>query len=316
VAGETIKTPGSESNVKEIFDKCWELRKSGEDLVIFNQFDEFGNYLWHHEITGPAMVEVLESIMGSGDRYRGIISATGSGGTIACGDYLKKRFPLSKIVACEALQCPTLLQNGFGAHRIEGIGDKHVPWIHNTKNTDMIIAVDDETPISLMRLFNEPAGKRYLVSKGATESLVNELNLLGISCIGNLVGAIKFARYYELGEHDIVLTVLTDSMEMYDSRLRELTEEHGEFSEKDAAAVYARHLQGIAIDNMEELTYYGRKRIHNLKYYTWVEQQGKTYDEIQQQWYNDDYWESIPACVDQIDELIEEFNAKTGLLNT
>jgi cysteine synthase len=315
VAGETIKTPGSESNVKEIFDKCWELRKSGEDLVIFNQFDEFGNYLWHHEITGPAMIEVLEGIMGPGDRFRGMISATGSGGTIACGDYLKKRFPLSKIVAVEALQCPTLLQNGFGAHRIEGIGDKHVPWIHNTKNTDMVIAVDDETPISLMRLFNEAAGKHYLVSKGAPEPLVNELNLLGISCIGNLVGAIKFARYYELDENDIVLTVLTDSMEMYDSRLRELTDEHGQFTENDAAAVYAQHLQGLTIDNMEELTYYGRKRIHNLKYYTWVEQQGKTYEEIQQQWYNDDYWESIPACVDKIDELIEEFNEKTGLLN-
>jgi cysteine synthase A len=315
VAGETIKTPGSESNVKEIFDKCWELRKSGQDLVIFNQFDEFGNYLWHHEITGPAMIEVLDGIMRPEDTFRGFISATGSGGTIACGDYLKKSFPLSKIVAVEALQCPTLLQNGFGAHRIEGIGDKHVPWIHNTKNTDMLIAVDDEFPISLMRLFNEPAGKQYLLSKGVAEPLVNGLDLLGISCIGNLVGAIKFARYYELGEHDIVLTVLTDSMEMYDSRLLELTEERGEFSEKDAAAAYARYLQGITIDHIEELTYYGRKRIHNLKYYTWVEQQGKTYEEIQQQWYNDEYWESIPACVDQIDELIEEFNAKTGLLN-
>jgi cysteine synthase len=314
VAGETIKTPGSESNVKEIFDKCWELRKSGEDLVIFNQFDEFGNYLWHHEISGPAMVEVLERIMGSKDTFRGFISATGSGGTIACGDFLKKRFPLSKIAACEALQCPTLLLNGFGAHRIEGIGDKHVPWIHNTKNTDMVIAVDDALPMGLTRLFNEPAGKKYLVSKGVAESLVNNLNLLGISSIGNLVAAIKFARYYELGEHDIVLTVLTDSMDMYDSRLRELTQAHGEFSEKDAAAVYARHLQGIAIDNMEELSYYGRKRIHNLKYYTWVEQQGKTYDEIQQQWYDDQYWASIPACVDQIDGLIEEFNAATGLL--
>jgi cysteine synthase len=315
VAGETIKTPGSESNVKEIFDKCWELRKSGQDLVIFNQFDEFGNYLWHHEITGPAMTEVLDGIMGPEDTYRGFISATGSGGTIACGDYLKKSFPLSKIVAVEALQCPTLLQNGFGAHRIEGIGDKHVPWIHNTKNTDMLIAVDDEFPISLMRLFNEPAGKQYLVSKGVAESLVNGLSLLGISCIGNLVGAIKFARYYELDEHDIVLTVLTDSMEMYDSRLHELTEERGQFTENDAAAAYARYLEGLTIDNMEELTYYGRKRIHNLKYYTWVEQQGKTYEEIQQQWYDDDYWKSIPGCADQIDALIEEFNAQTGLLS-
>jgi cysteine synthase len=315
VAGKIIKTPGSESNVKEIFDKCWELRNSGEQLSIFNQFDEFGNYLWHHEVTGPAMLEVLEHVMGPKDKFRGICSATGSGGTLACGDFLKKQFPLIKLVASEALQCPTLLRNGFGEHRIEGIGDKHVPWIHNIKNTDMVVAVDDETPMSLIRLFNEPAGKAYLASRGVPEALLDMLDLLGISSVSNLVTAIKFAKYYELGDHDIVMTVLTDSMEMYDSRLREMNAERGKFTESDAAAVYARHLRGLSVDNMEELTYYGRKRIHNLKYYTWVEQQGKTYEEIQEQWYNDDYWESIPACVDKIDALIEEFNAKTGLLS-
>jgi len=314
VSGEIIKTPGSESNVKEIFDKCWELRESGQSLVIFNQFDEFGNYLWHHEVTGPAILEVLERIMGPEDKFRGFMSATGSAGTIACGDFLKKQFPTSKIAASEALQCPTLLRNGFGEHRIEGIGDKHVPWIHNIKNLDFVVAVDDETPISLMRLFNEPAGKKYLTSEGVQAALIDMLDLLGISSIGNLVTAIKFARYYELGEHDIVMTVLTDSMEMYASRLQELNAERGEFADSDAAAVYARHLQGLGIDNMEELTYYSRKRIHNLKYYTWVEQQGKTYEEIQKQWDDDHYWESIPTCVDQIDALIEEFNAKTGLL--
>jgi cysteine synthase len=315
VSGEIIKTPGSESNVKEIFDKCWELRESGQSLVIFNQFDEFGNYLWHHEVTGPAILEVLERIMGPEDKFRGFMSATGSAGTIACGDFLKKQFPTSKIAASEALQCPTLLRNGFGEHRIEGIGDKHVPWIHNIKNLDFVVAVDDETPISLMRLFNEPAGKKYLTSEGVPTALIDMLDLLGISSIGNLVTAIKFARYYELGEHDIVMTVLTDSMEMYASRLQELNAERGEFADSDAAAVYARHLQGLGIDNMEELTYYSRKRIHNLKYYTWVEQQGKTYEEIQKQWDDDHYWESIPTCVDQIDALIEEFNAKTGLLD-
>jgi cysteine synthase A len=233
---------------------------------------------------------------------------------VACADFLKKHFPLSKIVASEALQCPTLLLNGFGEHRIEGIGDKHVPWIHNIKNLDFVVAVDDETPISLMRLFNEPAGQKYLKSRGVDAALIDMLDLLGISGIGNLVTAIKFARYYELGEHDIVMTVLTDSMEMYTSRLHELNQERGELTEGDAAASFAQHLQGLAIDNMEELTYYGRKRIHNLKYYTWVEQQGKTYQEIQQQWNDDKYWESIPACVDEIDALIEEFNARTGLL--
>jgi len=223
VAGEVIATPGTESNVKEIFDKCWELRESGEDLVIFNQFDEFGNRLWHYEITGPAIMEILEKEMGADSEFAGFISATGSAGTIAAGDYLKEHFPTSKIAASEALQCPTLLENGFGAHRIEGIGDKHVPWIHNAKNTDMVVAVDDEIPMNLIRLFNEPEGKKYLVQQGVSEELVNQLDLLGISGVGNLVSAIKFAKYYELGENDVVATVLTDSMEMYQSRLRELT---------------------------------------------------------------------------------------------
>jgi cysteine synthase A len=315
VAGEVIATPGSESNVKEIFDKCWELRNSGEDLVIFNQFDEFGNHMWHYQITAPAMMEILEQLMGPADNFAGYVSATGSAGTIAAGDYLKEKFPASKIVALEALQCPTLLNNGFGEHRIEGIGDKHVPWIHNVKNTDVVAAVDDEATISLIRLFNEPAGKAYLINQqGVPETLVENLDLLGISCVGNLVGAIKFAKWFELGENDVVMTVLTDSMEMYQSRLRELNEERGEFTETDAAVAYHRYLLGTTTDYMQELTYPDRKRVHNLKYYTWVEQQGKTYEEIQAQWYDPDYWPSARSKVDEIDALIDEFNGRTGLL--
>jgi cysteine synthase len=314
VAGEIIKTPGSESNVKEIFDKCWELRNSGQDLCIFNQFDELGNYLWHHEVTGHAIHELLSDLMKENDQYRGFISATGSGGTIAAGDYLKKQFPHSKIVASEALQCPTLLNNGFGAHRIEGIGDKHIPWIHNAKNTDMVVAIDDEAPMNLIRLFNESAGKEWLLEKGVSEAMINQLNLIGISGASNLISAIKFAKYYELGKNDVVVTVLTDSMEMYLSRLDELNQENGAFTTTDAAAVYESRLMNITIDNLEELNYYGKKRIHNLKYYTWVEQQGKTHDEIQEQWYNDNYWTGIINKADEIDDLIEDFNERTGLL--
>ena len=314
VAGETIKTPGSESNVKEIFDKCWELRASGEDLFIFNQFEEFGNYTWHYEVTGRAMVEVLEQIMVPNDNFRGAVYTTGSAGTIASGDYLKRLFPTSKIAASEALQCPTLLNNGFGAHRIEGIGDKHVPWIHNVKNTDMVMAIDDETPMALIRLFNEPAGKAYLVKQGVPESLVENLPLLGISSVANVVSAIKMAKYYEMGPNDIVMTVSTDSMEMYQSRLAELTQERGEFTELDAAAAYHQHLLGLSTDYLQELTYVDRQRVHNLKYYTWVEQQGKTYEEIQAQWYDPDYWTSFQGHIEEMDALIDEFNTKTGLL--
>ncbi len=312
VAGEVIATPGTESNVKEIFDKCWELRASGEDLMIFNQFEEFGNYLWHYEITGHAMEEVLQKEMGPNDEYRGVVLTTGSAGTIGCGDYMKQRFPASKIAAGEALQCPTLLENGFGAHRIEGIGDKHVPWIHNVKNSDMVIAIDDNAVTSLARLFNEPAGRAYLVEKGVPQELVDNLDLLGFSSIANTLMAIKFAKYYELGENDIVLTVWTDSMELYQSRLKEMHEEFGLYTERDAAADDARWLKGQTTDYMQELTYTARRRVHNLKYFTWVEQQGKTYEEIQQQWYDRGYWTSFQQQVEEIDGLIAEFNERVA----
>jgi cysteine synthase len=313
IAGEVIATPGSESNVKEIFDKCWELRRSGQDLMIFNQFEEFGNYLWHYEITGHAMEEVLKQVMGPRDEYRGMTSATGSAGTIASGDFMKQRFPSSKIVASEALQCPTLLENGFGAHRIEGIGDKHVPWIHNVKNTDLIVAIDDNAVVNISRLFNEPVGRKFLAKRGVPEATIEKLDLLGFSGISNVLSAVKFAKYYELGENDVVLTVLTDSMQLYQSRLQEMHQEFGEYNETDAAAHFAQYLMGESTDNMLELTYADRRRVHNLKYFTWVEQQGRSYEEIQAQWYDRDYWTGFQGQVEAIDALIEEFNHEAGV---
>ncbi|MEX1247233.1 MAG: pyridoxal-phosphate dependent enzyme [Anaerolineales bacterium] len=312
VAGEVIKTPGSESNVKEIFDKCWELRRSGQDLMIFNQFEEFGNYLWHYEVTGHAMHEVLERELDHGD-YRGLALTTGSAGTIGCGDYMKQTFPASKVAAGEALQCPTLLENGFGAHRIEGIGDKHVPWIHNVKNTDMVVAIDDNAVVNLARLFNEPAGRKHLAKNGVPDAFVEKLDLLGFSGIANVLSCIKMAKHYGLGPDDVLLTVLTDSMELYGSRLKEMHAEMGEYNEQQAAADRARWLLGENTDNMLETTEQDRRRIHNLKYYTWVEQQGRTYEEIQAQWHDPDYWIGVQRQVPDIDALIEEFNAQVGL---
>jgi cysteine synthase len=314
VAGEVIATPGSESNVKEIFDKCWELRRSGQDLMIFNQFEEFGNYLWHYEVTGHAMEEVLRKELGPQDAYRGVVLTTGSAGTIGCGDYLKQAFPTSKIGASEALQCPTLLENGFGAHRIEGIGDKHVPWIHNLKNTDLVVAIDDNAVVNLARLFNEPAGQATLAKRGVPEAFIRRLNLLGFSGIANLLSAIKFAKYYECGKNDVILTVLTDSMELYGSRLTEMRQECGEYDRDAAAADLARYLHGASTDHLLELRYSDRRRIHNLKYFTWVEQQGRTYQEILAQWNEPTYWTGVQQQVPEIDARIEEFNARVGLV--
>jgi len=315
VAGEVIATPGSESNVKEIYDKCWELRNTRDDVVIFNQFDEFGNYLWHYHVTGQSMTELLTSIMKKDDRLAGVVLSTGSAGTLGCGDYLKQQFPYCKIAAVEALQCPTLLMNGFGAHRIEGIGDKHVPWIHNVRNTDMVIAVDDHNCMNLIRLFNESPGKEYLIKNGMSEQNANSLDLLGISGIGNLVAAIKFAKYFELNSHDIIITVLTDSMDLYQSRLLELRQKFGTYDARTAEKDYHRYLMALTNDFTAELSYYDKKRINNLKYFTWIEQQGRDVKELESQWYDyPQYWENIRHTVVDIDKLITQFNEETGLL--
>jgi hypothetical protein len=179
----------------------------------------------------------------------------------------------------------------------------------------MAMAIDDDACLSLVRLFNEPAGHAYLVNQGVPEGLVDNLDVLGISSVANVLSAIKFAKWYELGENDIVLTVFTDSMELYGSRLAELHEEHGEYTQVDAAADYHRYLLGCTVDYVDELGYWDRRRIHNLKYFTWVEQQGKTYEEIQAQWYERDYWTRVQGQVEEIDALIDEFNCRTGLLS-
>ncbi|MDR2633403.1 MAG: pyridoxal-5-phosphate-dependent protein subunit beta [Treponema sp.] len=316
IAGEIIATPGTESNVKEIFDKTHELKATRKDVLIFNQFEEMGNYLWHYQVSGRAIAEAFEGIKAPGDSFAGVCLCSGSAGTLGSGDYLKQQYPYSKIAVGEALQCPTLLSNGFGAHRIEGIGDKHVPWVHNVKNTDLVIAIDDADPLALLRLFNEEAGKACLVKEaGLSPEQVEALSYMGISGIANMLCAIKFARYYELSSHDVVATVLTDSVDMYRSRLAELRQEYGEYQPSQASADFARSLQGIRTDAMRELSYADRQQVHNLKYYTWVEQQGRTAEALEDQWYHQERsFLGVQRQAQAIDELIGAFNEQTGLL--
>lgn len=313
IAGEIIATPGTESNVKEIYDEVARIRATRPEAIIFNQFDEMGNHLWHYTVTGSAMEEVINDAMGSGDRFAGVVITSGSAGTTACGDYLKEIFPYSKVGVGEALQCPTLYLNGFGEHRIEGIGDKHVPWVHNVKNTDLVFAIDDNICMAMIRLCNEPEGQKYLKSKGVSAEVLSQLPLMGISGAANVAMAIKMAKYYELTENDIIVTVLTDSMEMYGSRLEEMRKALGAYNETCAAIDHQRWVLGMGVDGVEELNYRSRKRIHNLKYYTWVEQQGKTSEELNAQWYDHDYWNNIHKMAYKIDEKITVFNSMTGL---
>ena len=315
VGCEIYATPGSESNVKEVYDKTKELKaKRPDEIVVLNQFDQIGNAIWHYVCTGGAMEEVFQKERKGKEQLRALCLTQGSAGTLGSGEYLKEKFPHIKIAAAEALQCPTLLNNGYGAHRIEGIGDKHVPWIHNLKSTDLVVDIDDRDCMRLLRLFNEARGRDFLKKQGADPQVVDNLDLLGISCIANLLTAIKTARYYEMNEDSIIMTVATDSMEMYGSRFEEEREAHGEYTDLDAAADYDSCLLGQSIDWMQELTYWDRKRMHNLKYFTWIEQQGKTVDELNAQWYDDEYWTKRFHAFEKWDELIKEFNERTGLL--
>ena len=317
IAGQVIATPGCESNVKEIFDKTWELRQD-PSMMIFNQFEEMGNPLWHYNVTGKALSDLFEAVKRPGDRLSGACFTSGSAGTMSAGDLLKERYPRLKLAVGEALQCPTILDNGFGGHRIEGIGDKHIPWVHNVRNTDMAIAIDDEDSQRLLRLFNTAPGQEYLRTRlGLDAELVEKLTWLGISGIANVLCCIKMAKYYEFTEKDVVVTVLTDSAAMYQSRIDELSALHGPYDLREAALDHHLHMLGLKTDSMLELSYTDRKRIHNLKYYTWVEQQARDVADLNALWYDpENTWDAVHAQAAELDALIEAFNEEVGVLRT
>jgi cysteine synthase len=314
IGSEVIATPGCESNVKEIYDKCWEIKRTREDCIVFNQFDEFGNAAWHYNTTGKAIEEVFNLVKNDKSKLAAYVSATGSAGTIAAGDYLRTTTPQIKVVASEALQCPTILLNGFGGHRIEGIGDKHIPWIHNVKNTDMVTAIDDEDCMRILRLFNEKEGHAYLKSIGVEQEVIDNLYLIGVSGIGNLLSAIKTAKYFEMTKDDVVITIATDSADMYQSRIQELNDVNGSYNDIQAVKDFEKCILGCGTDNAKELNYYDKKAVHNLKYFTWIEQQEKDVVDLNQLWSDRDIWNKQFNQLDRWDELINEFNERTGLL--
>jgi cysteine synthase len=313
MGAEIYATYGCESNVKEIYDKCHELVNTSDEYLIFNQFEQFGNPVWHYEVTGYTLESLFNQVKDAGSRFSGYVSATGSAGTIGAGDYLRTKYPHVKVLATEALQCPTLLMNGYGAHRIEGIGDKHIPWIHNVKNTDAVCAIDDEDPLRILRLFNDKTGQKWLKDNGVNDDTISKLPWLGISSISNMLSSIKLAKYYEMNENDIIFTIFTDSREMYNSRLDEMNQSMGNYTEKTAEVDWASVIKKQSVDYFKELTHYDKKQIHNLKYFTWVEQQGKSVEELNAQWFDENYWSERFAIAPAWDKLINDFNAKVGL---
>ena len=314
--GDIVRTPGTESNVKEIFDKCRELRADPRN-VIFDQFREYGNYLVHYACTGPALERIVTDVAHTHPDFKlaAFVAATGSAGTLAAGDYLKEQFG-SKIVAVEALECPTLLKNGYGEHNIQGIGDKHVPLIHNVMNTDVVVAVSDQATDGLNVVFNSDIGRDYLTRRRGLDTgwAAGHLGCLGLSGIANVLAAIKVAKYFDLSEDEAIITVATDNAALYATEAeRTRTRDFAnDFDEVVAAETFGRHLLGAGTDNVLELTMRERERIFNLGYFTWVEQQGvplKDFDVRR----SPAFWKGIRDSIGEWDNLIEEFNARTGV---
>jgi cysteine synthase len=317
---DIVRSPGTESNVKEVYDACKELAQDPQN-VILNQFCEFPNYLVHYFVTGPAMATVFEHLsrkLPSGQKLRlsGFISATGSAGTIAAGDYLKERYG-TMIVAVEPLECPTMLRNGYGEHNIQGIGDKHIPLIHNVMNTDIVCAISDKSTDHLDVLFNTPAGHTYLHDvMGISKEVVAQLVHFGFSSTANVLAAIKTAKLLDLTSQDVLITVATDGSELYPSEREKILGRcyPTGFGERQAAEVAAKFLQSVAADNMLQLTEVDRRRIFNLGYFTWVEQQGVPLEDFESR-RKPSFWQELRDTVPRWDELISRFNDQTGLRN-
>jgi cysteine synthase A len=311
---DVVRTPGTESNVKEIYDRCAVLERDPGN-VIFNQFSEFGNHLVHWLCTGRAVERVAESLASAspGLRFRAFVAATGSAGTLGAGDYLREHHG-TLVATAEALECPTLLYNGFGEHNIQGIGDKHVPLIHNVMSTDLVAGVSDRATDALDVLFNTEVGRRYLVERRRVDpATVEGLGDLGFSSICNLLTAVKLAKHYGWGREDLVVTVATDGAEMYHTeRQRTLARDFPEgFDAVAAAEVFGRWLLGAATDHLLELGTRDRERIFNLGYFTWVEQQGVSIDDFVAR-RSPSFWSELRELLPVWDGLIEEVNRRVG----
>jgi cysteine synthase len=312
---DVVRTPGTESNVKEIYDACNEMAKDPGNFIL-NQFCEFGNHVGHYEVTGRALAHAFEHVKAnghSGIRLAAFTSATGSGGTIAAGDRLKDVYG-TRIVAVEALECPTMLENGFGEHNIQGIGDKHIPLIQNIMNTDVVVAVTDKATDELDVLFNTPAGQKYLADRhNASPELVEALTHFGFSAICNVLAAIKTAKLLGYGANDAIVTIATDGSDLYPSERKKTiaTRFPKGFTELDAAEVFSEHLGSVSTDNMIDCTERERNRIFNLGYYTWVEQQGTPLDVFEAR-RSQSFWRTVRGFAPVWDNLINEFNQRVA----
>ncbi|MDK2952100.1 MAG: cysteine synthase [Kosmotogales bacterium] len=300
-------TPGCESNVKEIYDKAKELYEENPEKVrILNQFSEFGNYRFHYYVTGNTILEIIDEFNIGNKKVAAVVATVGSAGTIACGDKVKEVFPDAKIIAGEPIQCPTLSLNGYGGHDIQGIGDKHVTWIHNVMNMDGVVAVDDLESKKMLQVFTDEVGKEFLKELIPEKQVEKLSEIFGISGVANVLCAIKTAKYYNLSKDENIVTIATDNINRYSSVMSDLNKMYGKIDRNEAKNRFESIFMNAKTDWMFEGTVNNRKRWHNLKYYTWVEQQGKTVEELDLT-KDYDYWKKEQDKVKDIDRKLLEY---------
>ena len=306
---DIIKTTGTESNVKEIYDACNVLEKDKNNDII-NQFDEYYNYATHRAITGSSFEKSFLNVKGETDlQARFYVSASGSSGTLAAGDYLKENLN-AQIAVVEATECPTLLYNGYGEHNIQGIGDKHVPLIHNVMNSDYVVGVSDEATNNLNLLFNTDEGKNYLIKrKGFEKNFVDRLPEFGFSSIANIIASIKLAKKMKLTKNDAIITVATDGADLYETELAKTKKQFSKiYDQVTCAEIFAKNFEAITVDHTLELSQIDKERIFNLGYYTWVEQQGTSLEEFESR-RNQSFWDKHYTDMISLDPKIKEFNS-------
>ena len=312
----TIKTHGSESNVKEIYDETKRLKASDPNIRILNQFEVMGNYRFHYYVTGNTVVDLASDLRDKGignGKISAFVSAMGSAGTIAAGDRLKQLWSDCKIVGLEPIQCPTLYNNGYGSHDIQGIGDKHVTWIHNVLNMDALMCVDDLACKQMLQVFAEFTGRDALADEyGIDSQVIHDLSeMLGISGICNVLGAIKTAKYYNMGKDDVIVTVATDGMDRYHSVMNAMQARNGDLDVHSALDRVQSIFHDADTDWILEGTSHNRERWHNLKYYTWVEQQGKTVEELDAQ-RDPEWWVGHQNLIPELDKRLIEYRKLEG----
>ena len=306
---DIIKTTGTESNVKEIYDACNELEKDKNNDII-NQFDEYYNYATHRAITGSSFEKSFLKVKGDSNlQARFYVSASGSSGTLAAGDYLKENLN-AQIAVVEATECPTLLYNGYGEHNIQGIGDKHVPLIHNVMNSDYVVGVSDEATNNLNLLFNTDEGRKYLTNRrGLNAEFVGRLPEFGFSSIANIIASIKLAKKMKLTKDDAIITVATDGADLYKTELAKTKKQFSKiYDQITCAEIFAKNFDAISVDHTLELSQIDKERIFNLGYYTWVEQQGTSLEEFENR-RNQSFWDKHYKDMISLDEKIKEFNS-------